>query len=118
MALLPLLAAIHGALEEHRYCSEHDAIEDVAEAGPESPAAPRDADATSFEAPRTAGSDHAVCPFAGETIRAEGPSIAPPRCAPAPRADTAPPIAADPMVEPHVPLLSAAPKQSPPSPVA
>jgi hypothetical protein len=118
MALLPLVAAVHGALEEHRYCSEHDAIEDVAEAGFESPAAPRDAESTSVEAPSTATSDHAVCPFAGETVRADGPALAPPPCAAAPRTDTAPPIAADRLVAPPVPLLSAAPKQSPPSPVA
>jgi hypothetical protein len=116
MALVPLMAAIHGALDEHRYCSEHKAIEDIAQGDAAAPPPP---DATAFASlpADSSGEDHAVCPFAGKAARADGPSLALPPCAPAPRA-ALPPLAIGRVFTPPVPLLRAAPKQSPPASIA
>jgi len=126
MALVPLLAAIHGALDDHRYCIEHGAVEDVTAGDAAAhgvPLAPGslEADDASLRTSFTADSsvaDHAECPFAAKAARADGDSAARPPCTPAPRSNPAPLCAVDRLLAPPVPLLSAAPKQSPPSPIA
>ncbi len=111
----PLLSVAHAALEEHRYCVDHERLEEASESHSRAPGAKGSAQANvshahSDELP----TEHVDCAFDEDFTRA-----APDRFLPYPLATTSPcfllpaPLRAVLPAE-SIPLLSIAPKSSPP----
>lgn len=103
-----MLGGLHSGAEAHRYCLEHQALEEVTVAGVDRAA---DASPGVARAPGQAAA-HEACPFAAVTRGADRVVPAPPATAPAVASVGEPP---PPPVAPRAFLvLSVAPKTSPP----
>jgi hypothetical protein len=103
-----LAAVAHGAREQHRFCDEHAAFEEV-HAG-NAVAVPDGAFAPSAPAE---GDEHEACPFVAATAAEPSEATAPAAAASPDHAASAPPATT---AGAHpIPLLALAPKHGPPA---
>jgi len=105
---VPLLEGLHAAGNRHRFCAEHQALEELPAPGTDRSEPP----ATGVSAaPSQAAAEHITCPFAAATAGSIGTETVA-------TVTVAPSIGAPPMPPPAPPraatILDLAPKTSPP----
>ncbi len=104
--VVPVASAVHGAIEAHQFCVEHQAFEH------ESHGHEHAEDGTQVHAQHEAGDDHAACAFDDAALRNAPPALADIAVVvpPATTATATAPAAHGPAAD----VLAAAPKTSPP----